>query len=208
MSNLCKIYRIFIQYVWLQKPWSTLISAAQLLGAWEERHSLCPLLWLHCGFLGFPLLPDRPGRRKRDIQSQGCWTPAPQSRQPSAKGKHILASRSTSDFSLHSQGPSWELFFKWSLVWEIHKTTNHKEIKLDAEPSFSLLRKLVSLDWMSWDRCFPKSSMYVFSCSVCPALWDLMDCSPSGSSVHGILQVGCHALVRGSSRPRDWICGS
>ena len=146
-------------------------TAAQLLGAWEERHSLRPLPRLHCGFLGFPLLPDRPGRRKRDIQPQGCWTPAPQSRQASAKRKHTLASRSTPDFSLHSQGPSWELFFKWSLVWGIHKTTDHKEIKLNAEPSFSLLRRLVLLDWMSCDRCFPKSSTCVLSCSVCPALW-------------------------------------
>ena len=41
-------------------------------------------------------------------------------------------------------------------------------------------------------------------CSVaksCPTLCDLMDCSPSGSSVHGIFQakntgVGCHFLLR------------
>ena len=44
----------------------------------------------------------------------------------------------------------------------------------------------------------------------CPTLWDAMDCSPPGSSVHGVLQarntgVGCHALLhRGWSRPRDW----
>ena len=33
----------------------------------------------------------------------------------------------------------------------------------------------------------------------CPALWDPMDCSPPGSSAHGILQttgVGCHALLQ------------
>ena len=40
-------------------------------------------------------------------------------------------------------------------------------------------------------------------------LWDPMDCSPSGSSVHGILQARILEWVamtsfRGSSLPRDW----
>ena len=39
-------------------------------------------------------------------------------------------------------------------------------------------------------------------------LWDAMDCSPPGSSVHGILQArilqwGAIPFSRGSSRPRD-----
>ena len=43
----------------------------------------------------------------------------------------------------------------------------------------------------------------------CPALCDPMDCSPPGSSVHGIFQARILELValsysRGSSRPRDW----
>ena len=42
----------------------------------------------------------------------------------------------------------------------------------------------------------------------CPTLCDPMDCSPPGSSVHGISQarqrVSCHFLLQGSSRPRDW----
>ena len=47
---------------------------------------------------------------------------------------------------------------------------------------------------------------------LCLTLCDLMDCSPPGSSVHGILQggmpgVGCHSLLWGSSQPRDrtWV---
>ena len=48
-------------------------------------------------------------------------------------------------------------------------------------------------------------------CSVaqsCPTLYDPMDCSPPGSSVHGILQARILEWVaisfsRGSSRPRD-----
>ena len=47
-------------------------------------------------------------------------------------------------------------------------------------------------------------------------LWDPMDCSPPGFSVHGILQArivewAAMPSSRGSSRPRDWIdvsCGS
>ena len=43
----------------------------------------------------------------------------------------------------------------------------------------------------------------------CPTLWDPMDCSHSGSSVHGILQAKILERVaisssRGSSRSRDW----
>ena len=45
-------------------------------------------------------------------------------------------------------------------------------------------------------------------CKSCPTLCDLMDCSPPGSSVHGISQAKVLAWVaisssRGSSRPRD-----
>ena len=43
----------------------------------------------------------------------------------------------------------------------------------------------------------------------CPILWDPMDCSPPGSSVHGIFQARVLEWVaisfsRGSSQPRDW----
>ena len=43
----------------------------------------------------------------------------------------------------------------------------------------------------------------------CPTLCNSMDCSPPGSSVHGILQAGILEWVampssKGSSQPRDW----
>ena len=43
----------------------------------------------------------------------------------------------------------------------------------------------------------------------CPTLWDLIDCSLPGSSVHGIIQARILEWValpfsRGSSQPRDW----
>ena len=45
----------------------------------------------------------------------------------------------------------------------------------------------------------------------CLTLWDPMDCSPSGSSVHGILQSrilewAAMTSSRQSSWPRDWTC--
>ena len=58
-------------------------------------------------------------------------------------------------------------------------------------------------------------SGWVFSLCVlvprsCPTLCDLMDCSPPGSSIHGIFQARILGWVaisfpRGSPRPRDWI---
>ena len=56
--------------------------------------------------------------------------------------------------------------------------------------------------------------IYLCWCPVaqsCPAVFDPMDSSPLGSSVHGISQarvLGWVAIFffRGSSRPRDWIC--
>ena len=44
---------------------------------------------------------------------------------------------------------------------------------------------------------------------LCLTLWDPMDCSPPGSSIHGILQAGILEWAampssRGSSQPRDW----
>ena len=55
-----------------------------------------------------------------------------------------------------------------------------------------------------------------YACSVtqsCLTLYDPMDCSPSGSSVHGTLQARILGWVAisfsgESSQPRDWICDS
>ena len=50
--------------------------------------------------------------------------------------------------------------------------------------------------------------MHVKSLQLCPTLWDPVDCSPPGSSVHGILQARILEWVamlssRGSSQPRS-----
>ena len=65
-------------------------------------------------------------------------------------------------------------------------------------------------------RCTAQWFSYITKCvrmcvrhSGCLTLWDPMDCSLPGSSVHGILQTRILEWVailfsRGSSRPRDW----
>ena len=63
---------------------------------------------------------------------------------------------------------------------------------------------------MRWFNLLFKFYFYQsVSCSLCPTLCTLMDCSPPGSSVHRILQVRilewvAISLSRGSSPPRDW----
>ena len=64
--------------------------------------------------------------------------------------------------------------------------------------------------FLSWRKMF-QSFLALFCCLLaksCPALWDPMDCSSPGSSVHGIFQARilewvAIAFSRGSSRPRD-----
>ena len=53
--------------------------------------------------------------------------------------------------------------------------------------------------------------MHAQSLQLCPTLCNPMDCSPPGSSVHGIFQariLGWDAMpsARGSSQSRDWTC--
>ena len=62
--------------------------------------------------------------------------------------------------------------------------------------------------YRSWDR-----QGVVLAAESCLTLCDPVDCSPPGSSVHGILQAGILEWVailfsRGSSRPRDQTCVS
>ena len=69
--------------------------------------------------------------------------------------------------------------------------------------------------WREANSLFHPSSHAVIVLVIrsCPTLCDPMGCSPSGSSLHGILQarilewVAC-PFLRGSSSPRHWICVS
>ena len=65
----------------------------------------------------------------------------------------------------------------------------------------------------SYPAYIKNSCVRAKSLQLYPTLCDLMDCSPPGSSVHGILQVRILEWVampspRGSSRPRDGTCVS
>ena len=67
------------------------------------------------------------------------------------------------------------------------------------------------LHFLIWGSDFRGSVKSECSLLSCIRLWDPMDCSPPGSSVHGILQAGILEWVviifsRGSSWPRDWTC--
>ena len=71
-------------------------------------------------------------------------------------------------------------------------------------PSYTLLSPLASFTFPHslWKRC-------MLSLQSCPTLCDPMDCSPSSSPVHGILQARTLQWVaipfsRGSLWPRDW----
>ena len=55
------------------------------------------------------------------------------------------------------------------------------------------------------------SKALLFCCQLCPTLCDPMDCSPPGSSVHGIFQArilewAAISYSRGSSWPKDQTC--
>ena len=63
-----------------------------------------------------------------------------------------------------------------------------------------------------WDATFRTVCVCVLATQSCPTLYDPMDCSLPGSSVHGILQariLECLAISfsRGSSQPKDrtWV---
>ena len=61
--------------------------------------------------------------------------------------------------------------------------------------------------------CYVPVCVHAKLLQLCPTLFDAMECSLPGSSVHGILQARTLEWVtmpssRGSSRPRDWTCVS
>ena len=54
---------------------------------------------------------------------------------------------------------------------------------------------------------YTQTCVHAKSLQWCPTLWDPMDCTPLGSSVHGILQARILEWIamtsKGSSQPRD-----
>jgi len=110
---------------------------------------------------------------------------------------------------------------QWSGIWTTTSCTAAFPVnsfqRLENYSSPVKFCKLTSsahlADVFSYSSKLPSSKLFSYSCSVaqsCPALYDLMDCSPPGSSVHGIsLQARIlEWVVISSSResfwPRDW----
>ena len=106
----------------------------------------------------------------------------------------------------------------------VMKTKKNAYFRLFWEINEIMVRKLfvncnkvwtiVSCCWY-YDYCLQRPSNNDIAClcakllQSCLALWDPMDCSPPGSSVHGILQASileCVAMPSsmGSSWPGDW----
>ena len=74
---------------------------------------------------------------------------------------------------------------------------------------FSILCDRVSGEGSKSELPWPLPTLCVFVAQLCLTLCDSMDCSPPGSSVHGIFQARILEWVafpfsRESSQPRDW----
>ena len=83
---------------------------------------------------------------------------------------------------------------------------------VQSEMELGVTDTFISLMVMMVSKCTPMSQpVCVLSCSVVTDSLQSMNCSPSGSSVRGILQARILEWVavsssRGSSQPRDQIC--
>ena len=110
---------------------------------------------------------------------------------------------------------------QWRLRMETGRTSIFGSVSSDCLPQdwflcISLERRCISLNRVAstiplsfpLHECMPAKSLLS-----CPTLCDPMDCSPPGSSVHGILQARILEWVAtpssgGSSQPRDRTCVS
>ena len=92
-----------------------------------------------------------------------------------------------------------------------------KAKKLKIELTFAALGGLDKIARYKRSSHSKYPHLFICNCEVlvaqsCPTLWDPMDCSPPGSSVHGIfhariLEWFAISFSRGSSQPRDqtWV---
>ena len=56
------------------------------------------------------------------------------------------------------------------------------------QTSISCIGRQILYHWATWEACFTAVKVKVLFVQLYPSLCDPMDCSPSGPSVHGILQ--------------------
>ena len=109
--------------------------------------------------------------------------------------------------------------YRWE-NWDLEKLSNgpsgHANDKCELDPECSFLAPFYASSLWPFYLIFILISTillfhkYVLAPQLCPTLCDPVDCSPPGSSVHGILQArilewAANPLSRGSSLPRDRI---
>ena len=118
------------------------------------------------------------------------------------------------------------LFFIVNIFWKLQSRENNNDLSSWSNRVFPFVVWLCSFAlstdlWFVTQSLHPERnqgspfSIHVYICKhskslqLCPTLCHPMDCSPPGSSVHGILQARLLEWVallfsRGASRPRDW----
>ena len=95
----------------------------------------------------------------------------------------------------------------------IPSVLKHSQSNIHLVCSNQDVNKIHMLELANFSLRFFNLCVRVQSLQSCPTLWDAMDCSPPGSSVHGILQARILEWVampssRGSSWPRNRTCVS
>ena len=101
------------------------------------------------------------------------------------------------------------LLTQWTWVW-----ASFWELVLDREAWCTVVHRVAKSQtdvtgWVNWINVWKIISVEVLVTHSCPTLWNPIDCSPPGSSVHGILKarilkwIAIH-FSRVFSRPRDW----
>ena len=105
---------------------------------------------------------------------------------------------------------------KKKIIQSVHSRFGHSRIVIPTilVPGTDLVEDSFSTDWVwgdlsGWFKSITFAVPFVLVAQSCLTLCHPMDCSPPGSSVHGILWVRILEWVaipfsRGCSQPRDW----
>ena len=125
--------------------------------------------------------------------------------------------------AIHGVAKSWSRLSDWSdLIWYVYKPHLFIHSFIDGYLVYFHLLPILNNVAMHTDFCLSPwfqifwiytqnswKKVKVLVSQLCPTVWDSMDNSPPGSSVHGVLQArilewAAIPFSRGSSWPRDW----
>ena len=129
--------------------------------------------------------------------------------------KNLLAMQETQIWSLGQKDPREKGIATHSsiLAWRISWTEEPGRLQFTGSQrvGYGWATKTVTLSLCSvvYKNIKSPCCLCVWVAQLCATLCDPIDCSPPGSSIHGILQAGILEWVamsfpRGSSQPRDW----